>query len=66
MPRLGGPALARHLQPLRPDMRVLFMSGYTDGDISSYGALGSETSLLQKPFQPMVLARRVREVLEAP
>jgi len=66
MPRLGGPELARRLQPLHPDMRVLFMSGYTDGDISSYGGLGSETSLLQKPFQPMVLARRVREVLEAP
>ena len=66
MPRLGGPELARRLQPLRPDMRVLFMSGYTDGDISSYGGLGSETSLLQKPFQPIVLARRVREVLEAP
>jgi len=66
MPRLGGPELARRLQPLRPDMRVLFMSGYTDGDISSFGGLGSETSLLQKPFQPIVLARRVREVLEAP
>jgi PAS domain S-box-containing protein len=66
MPRLGGPELARRLQPLRPDMRVLFMSGYTDGDISSYGGLGTETSLLQKPFQPIVLARRVREVLEAP
>ena len=66
MPRLGGSELARRLQPLRPDMRVLFMSGYTDGDISSYGGLGTETSLLQKPFQPIVLARRVREVLEAP
>jgi len=66
MPRIGGPALARRLQPLRPDMRVLFMSGYTDGDISSYGGLGSETSLLQKPFQPMALARRVREILESP
>jgi PAS domain S-box-containing protein len=66
MPRLGGPELARRLQPLRPDMKVLFMSGYTDGDISSYGGLGSEPSLLQKPFQPIVLARRVREVLEAP
>ena len=66
MPRLGGPELARRLQPLHPDMRVLFMSGYTDGDISSYGGLGTETSLLQKPFQPLVLARRVREVLEAP
>ena len=66
MPRLGGPELARRLQPLRPDLRVLFMSGYTDGDISSYGSLGSETALLQKPFQPIVLARRVREVLEAP
>jgi len=66
MPRLGGSELARRLQPLRPDMRVLFMSGYTDGDISSYGGLGSEPSLLQKPFQPIVLARRVREVLEAP
>ena len=66
MPRLGGPELARRLQPLRPDMRILFMSGYTDGDISSYGGLGTETSLLQKPFQPIVLARRVRKVLEAP
>ncbi len=66
MPRLGGPELARRLQPLRPDMKVLFMSGYTDGDISSYGGLGLEPSLLQKPFQPIALARRVREVLEGP
>jgi hypothetical protein len=47
-------------------MKVLFMSGYTDGDISSYGGLGAEPSLLQKPFQPIALARRVREVLEGP
>ncbi len=66
MPRLGGPELARRLQLLRPDMKVLFMSGYTDGDISSYGGLGSEAPLLQKPFQPMALSRRVREVLETP
>lgn len=61
MPDMSGPELARRLGLLRPDTKVLFMSGYT-----SEGMLEPGAALLQKPFTLDVLARAVREVLDAP
>jgi len=58
MPKMRGPELARRLVAARPDMRVLFMSGYTDDT-----ALGG-APLLPKPFAPETLARKVRDVLD--
>jgi CheY-like chemotaxis protein len=66
MPRLGGAELARELASLRPAMRVLYMSGYTDGAISRHGVLREGSALLEKPFTNERLARAVREALDAP
>ncbi len=65
MPHMSGPELAQRLRDQRPDLRVLFMSGYTDDATLRHGVLRSEVFFLQKPFTPEVLARRVRETLDA-
>ncbi len=66
MPGLSGPETAKHLRAVRPDTRVLFMSGYTDDRIAGYGVLESGAPLLDKPFTADTLARAVRQVLNAP
>jgi len=59
-----GTDLARQLIPMRPKMKVLFISGYTEEAIVHQGVLEEGTAFLQKPFTPNVLARKVREVLD--
>jgi CheY-like chemotaxis protein len=61
MPRMNGPELAVRLATLRPKMKVLYMSGYTDGALVE---LASGTAFLQKPLTPTTLTRKVREVLD--
>jgi len=63
---MSGRALAERLEGLRPDMKVIFMSGYTDDSIIRHGVLDSGLAFLQKPVSPDVLARKVRAVLDAP
>jgi PAS domain S-box-containing protein len=65
MQRMSGPMLAERLGRLRPDMKVLFMSGYTDRAVINHALLESNTSFIQKPFTPERLAQRVRDVLDA-
>ena len=64
MPEMGGLELIRRLTPERPDVKVLYVSGYSDDSITDYAALGG--AFLEKPFTAPVLARKIREVLLAP
>jgi two-component system cell cycle sensor histidine kinase/response regulator CckA len=63
MPQMSGPELAKRLAPIKPEMKLLCMSGYTDNNIVRHGVLEAEIAFLQKPFTPESLARKVREVL---
>jgi signal transduction histidine kinase len=65
MPELGGRRLAASLIAQRPELRVLYMSGYTAGEIDRRGELDPGVALLQKPFAAQPLLLRVREVLDA-
>ena len=65
MPRMGGGELAEKVLGVRPDVRVLFMSGYAPDPTIRGTAIESSGALLVKPFLPDDLARRVRDVLDA-
>jgi CheY-like chemotaxis protein len=62
---IGGRELGEKLVSLRPDMEVLYISGYTDSAIVKNGMLDPDISFLQKPFTPDVLTRKVREILDS-
>lgn len=66
MPRMGGRELAERLAELRPETRVIFISGYTDDAIVRHGIMAKDIAFLQKPFTHESLARKVCEVLERP
>jgi CheY-like chemotaxis protein len=66
MPGMTGKELADRLRPLRPEMAVVFMSGYMENVTLQPGALNAGAGFLAKPFSPDALATRVREVLGPP
>jgi signal transduction histidine kinase/ActR/RegA family two-component response regulator len=66
MPGGSGSELAERLAAQHPEMRVLYMSGYTDDAIVHRGVIAPGIELLEKPFNPATLARKVREVLDKP
>ncbi|OLE57617.1 MAG: hypothetical protein AUG13_03120 [Chloroflexi bacterium 13_1_20CM_2_59_7] len=64
MPHLGGAKLAGQLATERPNMKVLFVSGYAENTVLRHGAIDVTNSFLQKPFSLKALARKIREVLQ--
>jgi PAS domain S-box-containing protein len=65
MPQMGGPELAERLVRIRPTMKVLCMSGYTDDALVRHGALVGSIAYLQKPITPETLAHKTRTVLDS-
>ena len=66
MPGMNGQELATRLAHVRPETRVIFMSGYTDDAVMRHGVLQPGSTYMQKPFTPDAIARKVREVLDKP
>ncbi|PYP73268.1 MAG: hybrid sensor histidine kinase/response regulator [Gemmatimonadetes bacterium] len=64
MPEMNGRELMHRLTPVRPGLRVLYISGYSDEAVARQGVLDPGTAFMQKPFTPEALARKVREVLD--
>ena len=64
MPHMSGPQLIKQLKQVRQDLKVLYMTGYTDGSVVHQGILEKGVKLIHKPFTIKKMARKVREVLD--
>jgi len=64
MPGMSGPELAHQIGRLRPGIKIIFTSGYTDDAIIRQGVLDPAIAFIQKPYRPKALARKIREVLK--
>lgn len=65
MPGMNGPALARALSEHQPSLKILYVSGYSDNDISAHGVVDPGLLVLQKPFTQQTLSHKVREILDS-
>jgi PAS domain S-box-containing protein len=65
MPKMGGRALAERLRTIRPDLKMLFISGYSENGMAPLTTFEPGVAFLQKPFTPGSLARKVRDVLDS-
>ena len=63
MPQMSGPEVASKVAALRPGIRVLYMSGYTDDAVVHHGVLSQDMPFIQKPFSPVALRKKIRKVL---
>jgi DNA-binding response OmpR family regulator len=63
LPRTSGPKLAASLAATRPELRILYMSGFTESAVMHHGVLDPGTEFIQKPFSPQALGAKVEEVL---
>ena len=63
MPQMSGPRVAEQIVALRPDIKVLYMSGYTGDAVVRHGVLSQDMPFIQKPFTPATLRKKIREVL---
>ena len=66
MPQMGGRELMRMLMRARPDMKVVFMSGYSEASMVRTDLAGNSAAFLAKPFAPIDLVMKLREVLDSP
>lgn len=66
MPQMSGHELAKQLAPLRPEMSVLYISGYDEKMVTDQGFVDREKHFLPKPFVPRDVARKIREILDKP
>ena len=64
MPEMSGRELVERLKQESPALKVLYMCGYTDDAVMRHGIVEAGVAFLQKPFSPLALARKVREVLD--
>jgi two-component SAPR family response regulator len=62
---MGGPDLVGRVRKIRPEIKVIFMSGYTDTTIVHNGVLDAKANFLQKPFTAELLERKIREALDS-
>ncbi|HSF66084.1 MAG TPA: PAS domain S-box protein [Nitrospiraceae bacterium] len=65
MPQMSGPEVAEKILTVRPEIKVLYMSGYPDHPVFDQGSVSRQTGVLAKPFSPHALAQKVREVLDS-
>jgi CheY-like chemotaxis protein len=63
MPVMGGPELAKRVRSLLPGIKIVYLSGYTDDTLAFYGLPQPDTEYIQKPFTPVALSEKVRQVL---
>ena len=65
MPEMGGKQLSEIIRKQHPQLKILFISGYTDNDIVKHGVLNNEVNFLQKPFTAVEIGKKVRDVLDS-
>jgi two-component SAPR family response regulator len=63
---MSGHELVERVKTILPQLRILYMSGYTDDAVIRHGVYGNGSAFLQKPFTPQALLAKVREVLDSP
>ncbi|MCH7802379.1 MAG: response regulator, partial [Chloroflexi bacterium] len=64
MPEMGGRQLAEQIRQMWPTIKIIYISGYTNDEISESGITETGAGFMQKPFTPAALAQKVREVLD--
>lgn len=64
LPNIGGLELSQQLKSIKPDLKVLFTSGYSDDVVSQHGIVGRDFNFIPKPFSTALLTRKIREIIE--